>query len=199
MDTSHLAEHAGTAGALFASIFVVATTTMRTMIPLRIFGILANVVLFLTAIVLFILELKVGGHAIFGVGGVIALIASGLLLFNTGGAFSIDVPIVIAAAAIIGSLLLWGASKAAAARHRPVVTGWEEMVGAQGTVRVALDPVGQVFTQGALWRAKSSEEGGNVPVGDRVRVDSVEGLTLYVSPAPAEEQSEEKEESPAWG
>jgi hypothetical protein len=50
MDTSHLAEHAGTAGTLFASIFVVATTTMRTMIPLRIFGILANVVLFLTAI-----------------------------------------------------------------------------------------------------------------------------------------------------
>src|SRR6185312_178200 len=36
----------------------------------------AGVVLFLTAIVLFILELKVGGHAIFGVGGVIALIAS---------------------------------------------------------------------------------------------------------------------------
>jgi hypothetical protein len=50
MDTSHLAEHAGTAGALFASIFVVATTTMRTMIPLRIFGILANTVLIVTAI-----------------------------------------------------------------------------------------------------------------------------------------------------
>jgi len=50
MDTSHLAQHAGTAGALFASIFVVATTTMKTMIPLRVFGILANVVLFVTAI-----------------------------------------------------------------------------------------------------------------------------------------------------
>ena len=50
MDHSSLAQHASTAGALFASIFVVATTTMRTMIPLRIFGILANVVLFLTAI-----------------------------------------------------------------------------------------------------------------------------------------------------
>jgi membrane-bound serine protease (ClpP class) len=159
----------------------------------------AGVVLFLTAVVLFILELKVGGHAIFGVGGVIALIASGLLLFNTGGAFSIDVPVVIVTAALIGSLLLWGVSKAAAARNRPVSTGWEEMLGAQGTVRVALNPVGQVFTQGALWRAKPSEEGANVPVGDRVRVDSVEGLTLYVSPAPAEEQSEEKEESPAWG
>jgi hypothetical protein len=50
MDTSHLAEHAGTAGALFASIFVVATTTMRTMIPLRIFGILTNIILIIFSI-----------------------------------------------------------------------------------------------------------------------------------------------------
>jgi Cyclic nucleotide-binding domain len=50
MDTSHLAQHAGTAGAIFASVFVVATTTMRTMIPLRVFGILTNLVLIATAI-----------------------------------------------------------------------------------------------------------------------------------------------------
>src|SRR6202521_6491461 len=50
MDTSHLAEHAGTAGTLFASIFVVATTTMRTMIPLRFFGFLTNLVLITTAV-----------------------------------------------------------------------------------------------------------------------------------------------------
>lgn len=50
MDMSHLAEHAGTAGTLFASVFVVATTTMRTMIPLRVFAILTNMVLISTAI-----------------------------------------------------------------------------------------------------------------------------------------------------
>ena len=50
MDTSHLAQHAGTATAVFASVFVIATTTMRTMIPLRILGILTNVVLIATAI-----------------------------------------------------------------------------------------------------------------------------------------------------
>ena len=50
MDTSHLAEHAGTAGTLFASVFVVATTTMKTMVPLRVFGILPNIVLIGTAI-----------------------------------------------------------------------------------------------------------------------------------------------------
>jgi CRP-like cAMP-binding protein len=50
MDTSHLAEHAGTAGTLFASIFVVSMTTMKTMVPLRVFGILLNLVLIATAV-----------------------------------------------------------------------------------------------------------------------------------------------------
>ena len=50
MDTSHLAEHAGTAGQLFASVFVVATISMRTMIPLRVFAILTNIVLISTAV-----------------------------------------------------------------------------------------------------------------------------------------------------
>ena len=50
MDTSHLAEHAGTAGQLFAQVFVVATISMRTMIPLRVFAILTNIVLISTAI-----------------------------------------------------------------------------------------------------------------------------------------------------
>src|SRR3974377_2056630 len=48
MDTSHLAEHAGPAGIFFASIFVVATLSMRTMIPLRVFAILTNIVLITT-------------------------------------------------------------------------------------------------------------------------------------------------------
>jgi hypothetical protein len=50
MDTSHLAEHAGSAASLFASVFVVATLSMRTMIPLRVFGILTNVVLIVSSI-----------------------------------------------------------------------------------------------------------------------------------------------------
>ena len=49
MDHSTLAQHAGTAGALFASIFLVATSTMQTMIPLRLFSILTNLVLIATA------------------------------------------------------------------------------------------------------------------------------------------------------
>ena len=50
MDPSHLTEHAGTAGTLFASIFMVSMTTMKTMVPLRVFAILLNFVLIGTAI-----------------------------------------------------------------------------------------------------------------------------------------------------
>jgi CRP-like cAMP-binding protein len=56
MDTSHLAEHAGAAGSFFASIFVVATLSMRTMIPLRVFAILTNILLISTAIPTMILH-----------------------------------------------------------------------------------------------------------------------------------------------
>ena len=50
MDPSHLAQHAGTAGTIFASVFLVSMTTMKTMIPLRVFSILLNIVLIGTAI-----------------------------------------------------------------------------------------------------------------------------------------------------
>jgi CRP-like cAMP-binding protein len=45
MDTSHIAEHAGAVSSFFASVFVVATFSMRTMIPLRVFAILTNILL----------------------------------------------------------------------------------------------------------------------------------------------------------
>jgi membrane-bound serine protease (ClpP class) len=157
-----------------------------------------GVLLFVVAIVLFVLELKIGGHAIFAIGGIGALIASGLLLFNTGnGVFSIDVPVVIVAAALLGGLTMFAVSKAVAARHGPVSTGWEEMLGKQGVVRVPLEPVGQVFVQGALWRARLEDQDVAAPhVGDRVRVDSVDGLTLGVTPLGA--ATTDREESPAW-
>lgn len=47
MDISPLLEHAGS---VFATFFVVATYSMRTMIPLRVFGILANLVFIAFAI-----------------------------------------------------------------------------------------------------------------------------------------------------
>jgi membrane-bound serine protease (ClpP class) len=148
---------------------------------------LVGVVLLLGALALFAAEAKVGGHGGLAVFGVIALIASGLLLFDTDStAFEISLPAVLAAAVILGGFLVFAATKSAAARSAPIRGGPEELVGDLGTVRVALDPLGQVFVEGALWRARTIA-GARVERGERVRVDAVEGLTLTVSPAGDEE------------
>ncbi len=145
----------------------------------------AGLLLILLAFGLFAAEAFIVSHGALAVGGVIALIAGGLLLFDTNSpAFDISVPIVIFTAAVLGSFFVWVISKAVQARHRHVHTGYEEMIGMQGTVRSPLDPVGHVFVQGALWRARTPD-GERLESGERVVVDAIDGLTLTVSPAPA--------------
>jgi membrane-bound serine protease (ClpP class) len=145
----------------------------------------AGVVLLVIGIAMIIAEAHLATHGVLGVFGVAALIASGLLLYNTGSsAFEVSAPVVIAAGLGIGGLLAFGVQRAVAARRRPVVTGREEMVGAVGEVRQAIDPVGQVFVHGALWRARPVDGAGGAGLtpGVRVRVESVVGLTLRVRP-----------------
>ena len=84
---------------------------------------------------------------------------------------------------LLGVLVLLAARKVLHAyRNEPVRTGYEEMAGATAEVRSPLDPEGQVFVQGAIWHARLRGGEGQVPVGGRVRVESVDGLTLLVRP-----------------
>jgi len=62
-----------------------------------------------------------------------------------------------------------------------VTTGKEELIGEEGEVRQAVGPgaTGAVFVHGELWRA-AAPKGENFPIGSRVRVKKVDGLTLHV-------------------
>jgi membrane-bound serine protease (ClpP class) len=143
---------------------------------------LAGVLLIVAAIVLIVAEAHLATHGLLGMSGVVALVAGGLLLYDTGGsAFGISKPVVIATGVVLGGFFVFMVERVVRARAEPVRTGWEEMVGAEGVVRVELNPVGQVFTEGALWRARADDD-GEIPAGDRVRVESVDGLTLNVRP-----------------
>jgi membrane-bound serine protease (ClpP class) len=89
-------------------------------------------------------------------------------------------------ALLLGGFMAFAVRKVVQARRNPVITGWEEMIGAEGEVRDRLDPNGQVFVRGALWKASLADgagaEDGALERGVRVRVESVEGLTLRVRP-----------------
>lgn len=138
----------------------------------------AIVLLLALAVVLFIAEAHVPS-GLLGALGIGALVGAGLIYRDQG--HSLPVVVIVAVAVALGALVLLAARKALAAhRNQPVRTGYEEMTGAIAEVRSALDPEGQVFLQGAIWHARLAGGGGRVDVGDRVRVESVDGLTLVV-------------------
>jgi membrane-bound serine protease (ClpP class) len=154
----------------------------------------AGVLLLVVGVALIIAEAHLSAHGILGAAGVVALVASGLLLYDTNtSAFEVSAPVVIAAGLLIGGFLAFAVDRAVRARRRPVRTGWEEMVGAAAVVREPLDPVGMVYVEGALWRAKLQDgaDGRALDRGARVRVEAVDGLTLKVRPVEAEPEREE--------
>jgi membrane-bound serine protease (ClpP class) len=148
------------------------------------------IALLVVALLLFIAE----AHApttILGLLGVGALVGAGFAWRDAGH----DVPVaaIVAGGVILAAFVVFASRKALAAqRDEPVRTGTEELVGAIGEVREPLDPDGQVFLNGALWRARSTD-GERVELGNRVRVRSVDGLTLEVeSVADRDPESVEK-------
>lgn len=85
-----------------------------------------------------------------------------------------DLPVVVAAALVeLGETYFW----IRRSRRGRVKMGPETLIGALGEVVTACRPVGQVRVEGELWRARC-EEGADV--GEPVRVQALEGLTLLV-------------------
>jgi membrane-bound serine protease (ClpP class) len=155
----------------------------------------AGIILLVAGIGLIIAEAHLPTNGILGVVGIAALAVSGLMLYDTDTeGFGVSAPLVIGVAIALGGLMAVAVKKVVEARRNPVWTGEEELPGEEGDVRVALDPVGQVFIHGALWRAEPTDgvDAGSIPAGVRVRVESVDGLTLKVRPIDQADQGELK-------
>lgn len=129
------------------------------------------------SLVLFIAE----AHApttVLGLLGVGALVGAEVAWRNAGH----DVPVVaiVLSGVILAGFVVFASRKAIAAhRDEPIRTGSEEMIGAVGEVRAPLNPEGQIFIYGALWRARTTGP-DEIGPGNRVRVKAVDGLTLEV-------------------
>jgi membrane-bound serine protease (ClpP class) len=149
----------------------------------------AGLALLVLAFALIVAEAHLPTGGILGVLGIAALVAGGLLLFDEGdGGESVSPWVAIPVAVVLGGGVLAVGQRVLAARHREVRTGQEELVGSTGRVRVALDPVGQVFVQGALWGARAAGD-ERIEVGVSIMVEAIDGLTLIVAPDP-EQRSE---------
>lgn len=178
---------------LFGAIALVLGLYGTAQLPVTVVG----VALLVAALALIAAETQTGA-GVLGVAGVVALVAGGLVLFDTDTeALAVSVPVAVAVGAVLGGLTLVAANRVMAARHARVRGGGEDLIGAPATVRRALAPTGQVYTRGALWRARPVEGLSEAPaVGERVVVEDVEGLTLRVRPPHESEPEPPEEEEP---
>jgi membrane-bound serine protease (ClpP class) len=154
-----------------------------------------GVILLLLALGLIAAETQIPSGGLLGIGGVTALVAGMLVLYDTDSeAFAVSVPAAVAAGVLLGGFTVFAASKGLAARGARPWGGPGALIGERGVVREPLDPTGQVFLDGALWRARASRPHTQLQAGRRVEVEAVDGLTLTVRPSTRPDNAEGKEQ-----
>ncbi|MFC3549670.1 nodulation protein NfeD [Lysobacter cavernae] len=140
----------------------------------------AGVALIALGVVLIAVEFAMPSFGALGIGGVVALVAGSLILFDTDiPGFGVPGRLIAGigtASALAFMAMLWLAARA---RRQPVVTGIEELVGSLAVALHDFHGRGQVRIRGEVWQAESS-----VPVrsGQAVRVLAMDGLVLRVAP-----------------
>lgn len=144
--------------------------------------------LFILSVVLFISAVAFRLYRPLSVLAIVFLILSGVFMFDRD-VDPTSIPAVIAGSIVLGGFMLFVIEKVSKVKATPVRYGPEELVGLTGDVRQALSPSGQVFIDGALWQAESSDPSIRIGVGERIQVDGLRGLTLTVSRVPAAETS----------
>jgi len=131
-------------------------------------------------IIFMLAEVFVPSFGALGIGGVIAFVIGSVILFDTDGSgYGVSLPLILSLAITSAGFFLFVVGAAVRARQRPVVSGQEEMLAAEGVVINDFQGSGRIRVHGEVWQAESS-----VPLrnGDRVRVTAIDGLVLKVQP-----------------
>jgi membrane-bound serine protease (ClpP class) len=118
--------------------------------------------------------------------GVVGLTAAGIVAFNSDSSAADYAGGALIALGILSGLTFYLISRKVIAAHRDpnVRAGRREIVGSSGEARTSIDPDGRVFLGGTIWSARLATGSEPVRLGDRVRVEAVDGLTLVVRPEP---------------
>jgi membrane-bound ClpP family serine protease len=145
-----------------------------------------GLLLVLVGATLVVAEAHVPSHGALGTAAAVALAAGiGMLVAGAGLGTAAVVGATLSAALFSLVFVLLLVRKGLATRRIGARGGAEGLIGRVGEVRAAPEPVGRVFVDGALWRARMWElEGERAPgPGDPVVIERVSGLTLTVRPA----------------
>jgi membrane-bound serine protease (ClpP class) len=138
----------------------------------------AGLILLLAGVALLVVDVHVTSHGALTVAGLISLAVGAIMLFqNAPAPYHTSKPLVIGVAVGLGAIWAFAVGKAWQVRRRPVEVDPQAIAGALGEVRRD----GLVFVNGELWQARTAG-GEQLRPGERVRVESLDGLVLTVRP-----------------
>lgn len=136
--------------------------------------------LIMLGIALMVSEAFLPSFGALGLGGIVAFVIGSVMLIDTGiPGYGISWALIIPIAAVTALFSFIVVSMALRARKRPVVTGAEEMLGAEGEVLDDMQNEGWARVHSELWRIRSSTP---LVRGTKVRVTARHDLILEVKP-----------------
>lgn len=140
----------------------------------------AGLALIALSVLFFIADIKVPGHGILTVGGILSFILGAVLLTERQLPFlRVSLEVAVFTALLTGAFFLYAVGAGLRVQRAKIRMGRETLVGAAGVARTDLTPSGMVYVLGELWTAEA-ENGAALREGDRVVVVSVDGLRLRV-------------------
>ncbi len=137
----------------------------------------SGLILIALAFVLFVVDIKAPTHGVLTVGGIVALVAGALLLFNSP-LYRVSISAIVTVALLTGLFFAFAVAKAVQAQRKQAVTGSEGLLGQVAVARTPLRPRGTVFLKGELWEAESVD--GTLEPGEEVEIVAVDGFCLQV-------------------
>lgn len=141
----------------------------------------AGAALVLLGIGLMVAEAHIGSFGVIGVAGIIAFVIGAIMMFPSGApGFTLSLSVVAAATAVTAALFLLVLTMLLRSRRRPVVTGKEGLLGAEGETVAWDGDEGRVRVNGEIWRARAQRP---LQAGARIKVIDREGLVLVVESA----------------
>jgi membrane-bound serine protease (ClpP class) len=141
------------------------------------------VALLVTGASLLIAEAHVTSYGVLGAAGLAALGGAGVLaVASAGGSVVLALSLVLPVIAVLALFGVVVGHKALAVARRRAGGGADGLIGRIGVVRREVSPLGDVFVDGELWRARRSwaDDGLALEEGQHIVVERVEGLTLSV-------------------
>jgi membrane-bound serine protease (ClpP class) len=146
----------------------------------------AFVVIALIGLGLLLAELLLPTGGILAFLGIAGLTGAGIVALGSDSEAADYIGGALIALGVVSAISFYFITRKVLAAHRQprIRTGTEEMVGSTAEARSSIDPEGRVWLGGTVWSARLAPGSDPIGLGDRVRVEAVDGLTLVVSPEP---------------